>query len=158
MRSILLIITLVCVLPCKGETLNIAVPGYAPPFVIRLGGHNQFTGFSIELMKAVCVRINATCDFKAMSFYKVLEEVGNAQMDLGVGNYSITSEREMFISFTKPIMPSYLQFITLTSSPINTIQDIKGKTVGIELLSVALTVAKQQFQDDVKIINFHTRL
>lgn len=90
-----------------------------------------------------------------MSFYKVLEKVGNNEMDLGVGNYSITDERKMFLSFTKPIMPSFLQFITLTSSPINTIQDIKGKTVGIELLSVALTVAREQFQDDVKIINFH---
>lgn len=124
-RPAILLLLIVCVLcaPTTGIATTGADAG-APdvltvatverkPFAMTVDG--QLTGFSIELWEALASRLGWTYEFRALpAFADMLGQVRDGDVDLAIGNISITAERESSLDFSHAIFDAGLQILIPT--------------------------------------------
>lgn len=130
MRISTIIISLILYNLSHAETLTIAISPFTPPFVIATDENNHYIGFSIEIMETICKQLEVTCDYKPMSFNSAFRAVINKQTDLAIGIIFITRSREDRVLFSLPYLPSAMRFITMSDNPVETIEGLRGKTIG----------------------------
>ncbi|WP_083191084.1 transporter substrate-binding domain-containing protein [Legionella jamestowniensis] len=106
----------------------IGTPIFNPPYVITSLSATQ--GFDIDLMNAICTKLQWQCQYKPLKFVNLLNAVRNNQVDLAIGSIVITPERRQEFVFSLPYLPCDGGFTVLKSSPINTIDELQGKRVG----------------------------
>ena len=83
-----------------------------PPFAMQ-SESGEWTGFSIELIRAISQRKNLTVEWqKETVFADMLNLVANNRVDMAAANISITADRERRMDFSQPIYGSGLQIIT----------------------------------------------
>jgi ABC-type amino acid transport substrate-binding protein len=84
-----------------GPTIRVAVMEATPPFSHRApdGG---LTGFNVDIMRALCRAMAATCRFDEMPFQDVLEAVASGRYEVGLANFLRTPEREARVTFSAP--------------------------------------------------------
>ena len=120
------------------NTLIIGTSAQDPPFSSSADKKNHFFGFEIELMTKICMHIKAQCKFTPLIASQILTELATGKIDLAVDAVIIPSnEQEIGILFSLPYLPSSAQFITKKQSPINTLNDIRHKRVGVRLGTLA---------------------
>ncbi|HYH40288.1 MAG TPA: transporter substrate-binding domain-containing protein [Azospirillum sp.] len=84
-----------------GATVRVAVMEATPPFSHR-GPGGALTGFNVDIMRALCRAMAATCRFDEMPFQDVLEAVAAGRYEVGLGNFLRTPEREARVAFSAP--------------------------------------------------------
>lgn len=104
---------------------------YDPPFEYVVNNKDSLAGFEIDLMNAVCKKINEKCQYKPMLIKSIFEQVNEGTIDLAIASIAITKERQANFLFSIPYLESKYQLITLIDSPINKASDINGKTLGV---------------------------
>ena len=114
-----------CYVTAINASLVIGIPYFKPPYVI-----NQFEGFDVDLMHAICKRMNEACVFKQMKFNKLYTALNDGTIDLAMGAITISEKRQMYYVFTLPYKISKSQFLVLKTSNLKSISDLKGKSVG----------------------------
>lgn len=81
-----------------------------PPFATLQNG--SFTGFSIELWRAVAAELQQGSQFEQVeAFSEMLRKVIDDEVDVAVANISITAEREQVLDFSHTIFESGLQIM-----------------------------------------------
>jgi polar amino acid transport system substrate-binding protein len=86
-----------------------------PPFVSKDGA--DYTGFSVDLWKAIAVEIGRDFAWREASNVKdVMAAIESRQADLGIAAISITSEREQKFDFSQPMFESGLQIMVPAKS------------------------------------------
>jgi ABC-type amino acid transport substrate-binding protein len=127
MKWLVLILSLSTLL--FGGTVNaslvIGIPYFKPPYVI-----NQYQGFDVDLMKAICKGLNETCTFEPMEFDKLYAALDNGKIDLAIGAITISEERLKYYIFSLPYKISKGDFVVLKSSDIRSVHQLDGKKVG----------------------------
>ena len=113
------------------EPLVIGTHHFYPPFVEQDDKNGDFSGFDIDLMKAICKKINKQCIFKGMNFVDLLPALETGKVDLTIGAISITVRRKYKYLFSYPYLASYVQYIALSSNPIQSSKNIQDITVGM---------------------------
>lgn len=131
MKRILSILLFIFSSHLFAEPLIIGTMSYDPPYEQQINNKNDFTGFDIEIMNAICKRINRECRFKAVEFSDLLTELNAGQIDLAISAISITKERKKKALFSLPYFVSEVQFMALKSTDINSIKGLKGNKIGI---------------------------
>lgn len=99
---------------------------YDPPFII-----SPRTGFDIDLSRIICTRLQLKCQFIPMTSIKLFQALKNGDVDLAISGIAISSLRKEDFIFSMPYMISQGQFLTLKKSPIDSIDELKGTTVGV---------------------------
>ncbi len=104
-----------------------------PPMGFKENG--EVTGFDIDIAKAVGEKLGVEIEFVYIDWdAKVLElEAGN--IDMIWNGLTITEDRKKEILFSKPYFNNRIVVLTLKDSPINSINDLSDKNVGVELQS-----------------------
>ncbi|KTD42398.1 transporter substrate-binding domain-containing protein [Legionella quateirensis] len=115
----------ICYVTAINASLVIGIPYFKPPYVI-----NQYEGFDVDLMHAICKRLNETCVFKQMVFNKLSTALNEGTIDLAMGAITISQKRQLYYVFTLPYKLSKSQFLVLKNSNLKSISDLKGKQVG----------------------------
>lgn len=83
----------------------------SPPFVTRENG--QYAGMAIELWQSLEGRLRLTSTYRSYpSYRKLIEAVGNGEIDAAVTNLTITRQRAQSIAFTQPWYDSGLRIMT----------------------------------------------
>ncbi|WP_158275543.1 transporter substrate-binding domain-containing protein [Maritimibacter sp. 55A14] len=124
---------MLCVFPEAGpaqtaETLRVATIQRAP-FALRENG--GWTGFSIELWKALGNALGVTTEFTEFeTFPEMLAAVQAQDVDAAVANISITHSREQVLDFSQPIYDSGL----LILKPINDAPSVLKTVLNPDLL------------------------
>ena len=113
------------------QTLTIGITGSNPPFSSRIDQHNHFYGFDIEIMDEVCRRMKVQCQYSAMRFDDFALAIDTNKIDLAIDSIIITPEREKKYLFSQSYLTSRVQFLTNKTSYINSLNDMKGKRVGV---------------------------
>ena len=124
---IVLITTIFSVNAQSLNTLNIGVQSYAPPFSIQVDKKKHFTGFEAQLIATVCKRLQIDCIFHPLEAEFFFTQLLTHKIDLAIGEIDITLAREKQFIFSISYMISNGEFITKNSSPITTVEAIKGK-------------------------------
>lgn len=87
------------------ETLQVAITDTAPPFAYR-DDKGVLKGFNVDLVNALCQRLQRNCKIEVLRFPEVIPAVGGGRFDLGVANTLRTPEREKLVRFSRVIWRS----------------------------------------------------
>lgn len=83
----------------------------APPFAMT-NEQGQWYGISIDLMKAIAIKLNADLEFTENSLSELITGVEDGKLDASIAAISITPEREQVIDFTHQYFGSGLAIVT----------------------------------------------
>lgn len=106
----------------------------ANPFVIKTE-HNQYSGISIELWKAIAADINLDYEIREFSLPDLIESVKKKEVDIAVSPLTITAEREQFLDFTHSYYTTGLG-IAVKRKDSNSIISYVNKIFSLEFIRV----------------------
>ena len=96
------------------EVLSLYMSGvvHDPPYLIK-GKNGEWTGFSVNILKAVDKELKIPYEFKEMKFSELLNSLKENRIDLAVDGLFLLAEREKYIHFTVPLGSTRLTLATL---------------------------------------------
>lgn len=131
--------------PLWAQGLLIATIAHAPPFEY-LDGHKELTGFDIDLMTALCQRMNRSCQFKIYEFAEVLPALKKGEVDLAIAALVITPERRLDFLFSLPYKLAKLNFVSLAQAKFSKVSQLEDKRIGLYHSSPDSAFIKARFQ------------
>ncbi len=133
---VLVLVLTACVLSSCGkkeEASAIKVytnPEY-PPFEYMEG--ETATGYDIDMIKAIAEKAGFEVEIVPTQFASVITEVLNDKNAIGVSGISITDERKESVNFSEGYINAGLIVVQHVDSGFATIDDLKGKKIGVQL-------------------------
>jgi lysine-arginine-ornithine-binding protein len=119
----------------NGE-LRVGTDATYPPFETAEGG--QFTGFDIDIAAAIARELGVRATFVNAGFDGIFPALQNGSFDIVMSSVTITSERSATMLFTDPYYDSgQLISVRREAQGVETPDDLKGKTVGVQINTTA---------------------
>ncbi len=128
-----------------------------PPMGYR-DKNGQIVGFDIDLARDVAKKLNRPVEFKPIDWNAKEVELASGRIDAIWNGLSITPEREKKISFSTPYMKDEQIVVVLQNSPIQNLEDLKGKVVGVQNGSTSLAAfqSNKDIYDNVKNVKLYS--
>lgn len=124
------LISLISYAQNETQTLKIGTLIFNPPFETSDAKRNVYTGFEIDMMMAVCQRLNVTCQFVPVATVNdVFMGLAAHQFDVAVASL-IVLKGDGEHAFSLPYLPSGIQFFTKKDSKFNQLNDILSSHIG----------------------------
>ncbi|TCL64180.1 ABC transporter substrate-binding protein [Rhizobium sp. BK251] len=101
-----------------------------PPFEYK-NEKGTFEGFEVDIVTEAAKRAGLTPDIADYGFQALFAATSSKRIDVAISSITITPERLKSQSFTQPYYDSDMGVATKTDSPIASLADLKGKTVGV---------------------------
>ncbi len=133
-----------CGEPSSQHHLIIGTSADYPPFEFYQDG--EIVGFEADLMRMIAKELKKELVIKDMPFEGLIASLQSKRIDLGLSALSQTVERSEKVDFSIPYHHSYTVMIVKADSPIETPQDLKGQTVGVQQGSSYEAAIQQQWQ------------
>ena len=103
-----------------------------PPWEYVVG--DKIVGWDIDIAREIANALGVQLEIRDMRFAGLLEAVRKGDVDLAISAITWTSEREKVLEFS---MPYYLESIVVVTkaarTDINKVEDLYGKTVGVQI-------------------------
>ncbi|MGC9051210.1 ABC transporter substrate-binding protein [Pyrobaculum sp.] len=103
-----------------------------PPWEWVMG--DKIVGWDVDIAREIANALGVQLEIRDMRFAGLLEAVRNGDVDLALSAITWTTEREKVLEFS---MPYYLESIVVvtkaTRNDINKVEDLYGKTVGVQI-------------------------
>lgn len=99
--------------------------------------NNELTGFDIDYAKAAGTKMGKEVTFQPIDWSSKESELNSGRIDLIWNGYTITDERKEKVLFTKPYLENSQVVVVLEKSDITKIDELAGKTIGLQSLSSA---------------------
>ncbi|MGY3729154.1 amino acid ABC transporter substrate-binding protein [Lactococcus termiticola] len=105
-------------------------------------------GFDIDLANAVFKEYGIKVKWQPINWSMKEAELKKGDIDLIWNGYGITKEREQQVLFSEPYMASKQEILNKKSSNITKVEDMKGKTAGVQAGSSGYS----DFNDQPKVL------
>ena len=128
-----------------GEPLTVGSDIPYPPF--EQGKSGNYTGFDIELMEAIAEKIGRKAEFQDTSFETIFRDVAQGKFEAVISAATITEEREKAVDFSNPYYLSEQAVLVKEGSDVKSLEDLEGKTVGVQQGTTGLELAKEELGD-----------
>jgi ABC-type amino acid transport substrate-binding protein len=125
-----------------GEPLTVGSDIPYPPF--EQGKAGNYTGFDIELMEAIAEKMGRKAEFQDTSFETIFRDVAQGKFEAVISAATITEEREKAVDFSNPYYLSEQAVLVKEGSDIKSLEDLEGKTVGVQQGTTGLELAKEE--------------
>lgn len=140
-------------------------PEAYPPFT-TFNSKNEWEGFEIDLLAALCKQMDADCKIVSLAWDGLIPALNAKKIDMIFNSMSITDERKKIIDFSDKYYNSPAEIIGGKDAPnVSTVDnpdgkggkianpaDLKGKTVGAQSGTIHADYAQKYFKDStVKI-------
>ncbi|EFL88667.1 transporter substrate-binding domain-containing protein [Ahrensia sp. R2A130] len=102
------------------------------PFYARTAG-GEWKGFEIEVGEALCKAMNEECVWVPIAWDGIIPALTSNKIDAIVASMSITEERMKTIDFSNKYYNTPAALIAPKASEIKSLDDLKGKTVGVQV-------------------------
>lgn len=112
------------------DTVRFASSATYPPFE-SLDANNQIVGYDMDLAKALCEQMKASCTFTNQAFDSLIPALKFKRYDAVISGMDITPERQKQVSFTQPYYANSA-IIIAHKGKYKTFEDMKGLRVGME--------------------------
>ncbi|MDE7295077.1 MAG: transporter substrate-binding domain-containing protein [Oscillospiraceae bacterium] len=86
------------------EKLVMATNAEFPPYELMVG--EDVGGFDVDMMRAVCAKLNMELEIKNMEFDTIITAVESGTVDVGVAGMTITDDRKERVDFSDPYTTS----------------------------------------------------
>lgn len=135
-------------------------PEAYPPFT-SLNAKNQWEGFEIDLLAALCKQMDADCKIVSIAWDGLIPALNGKKIDMIFNSMSITDERKKVIDFSDKYYNSPAEIIGTKDAPNVTVvdnpdgkggkianpADLKGKTIGVQTATIHADYAAKYFKD-----------
>ena len=116
--------------------LRVGTDATYPPFETVEG--DQYSGFDIDLVNAIAKEMGVRARFINSGFDGIFPALQNGTFDAVISSVTITPERKASMLFTDPYYDSgQLIAVREGTQGISTPDDLKGKTVGVQINTTA---------------------
>ncbi|HEY2420790.1 MAG TPA: ABC transporter substrate-binding protein [Neobacillus sp.] len=123
------------------KTLTVATSADFAPFESR-DPSGKIIGFDADLAKNIADELGYKLEIKDMKFDGLVGALQAKRVDMVLAGMSATEKRKKNVDFSTTYNHSGEMFITLKDSSIKTVDDIKGKTLGVQLGTIQEEGAK----------------
>ena len=124
----------------KGTLIVETSPDF-PPFEYLYG--QEYTGIDMDIMRAIGYDINYRIEFRQNTFDSIIVSVQQGKCDLGASGFTIDEDRAKQVDFSTPYAEIHQVVVVKEGSPIQTVDDLKGKTVSVQLGTSGATYAEE---------------
>lgn len=124
------------------EILTVGTEPAFPPFEMQAPDGKGFTGFDIDLFKAIGEEADLEIQFQSMPFDGLIPALQSQTIDAAISGMTITPERAQTVDFTRPYFQSGLAIAVRKESKgeIQSFADLENKKVAV---AIGTTGAKQ---------------
>lgn len=129
----------------SGKTLTMATEATFPPYEYMDGG--EIVGIDVEIAREIANEMGATLVIENMNFDAVIPAVNSGKADFGAAGMSITEARLKEVDFSIEYATSMQVIVTKADSGITGEADLAGKTVGVQMGTVADIVLTEDYPD-----------
>ena len=99
-----------------------------------LGSDNQVAGVDVDLSKAIADKIGVKLEVTNMDFDGLIPALIAGKGDMVAAGLTITDERKQSVDFSDPYADAtQLIIIKADNTAIKSVDDLKGKTIGVQL-------------------------
>ena len=125
-----------------------------PPFEY-VNEKGQIVGIDIEIAKRIAKELGVELEIKDMKFAALIEALKNGLVDIVLADMTPTPQREQTVDFSIPYYFSKGNaLITLKGKEIRSIDELKGKKVGVQLGTIQEEWAQENLKDIVTIVSY----
>jgi arginine/lysine/histidine transporter system substrate-binding protein len=124
------------------KVLTMATSADFAPFESR-DPSGKIVGFDIDLAKAIAGELGYKLEIKDMKFDGLIGAIQAKRVDMVLAGMSTTEKRKKNVDFSTAYNHSGEIFMTLKDSSIKTLDDLKGKTLGVQLGTIQEEGAKE---------------
>lgn len=116
----------------------------------------EFSGFDIDLIKAVADKAGYDVKIMNMGFDALIPALSSGTIDVIASGISITEERQKKVDFTTPYYQSGLSYLIRKDSAdqIKSFDDLKGKRLAVQIGTTGAEYAKNV--EGAKVASFNT--
>ncbi len=109
---------------------------YKPFEYIDTAKSDEIIGFDVDLAKAIAGKLGYKVEVVDMDFGGLVTAVKNGQADFVMAGMTPTAEREKNVDFSDIYYTANHMIVTSKSSKIESVKDLEGKTVGVQMGSI----------------------
>lgn len=111
--------------------LTVGTNAEFPPFEF-VDDNGEADGFDIALIKAIGEKLGVEVEVENMEFASLVSSIGN-KIDVAIAGMTVTDERKESVDFSNSYYEAVQYVILSEGSEIATADDLKGKTIGVQL-------------------------
>jgi len=126
-----------------------------PPFEVEdPEAPSGYSGFDIDLLQAIADNLGLDLAVQDTGFDGLQSGTALAagQCDIGASAITITPEREQNLDFTDPYYDSLQSLLVPADSDIKSIDDLAGRTVGVQQGTTGQTYAEENAPEDAELL------
>ena len=121
-----------------------------PPYEF-VDDNNNIVGIDAEIAKAVADKMGYTLEIKDMEFDSLITAVQSGAIDFALAGMTVTDERKESVNFSDTYATGVQVIIVPEKSAIATVDDLSGKTIGVQAGTTGDIYCTDEFgQDKVK--------
>lgn len=129
-------------------TLVVGTSADYPPYEFHLlsDEEGELVGIDIDIAKVIARELGVQLEIKDLIFSRIFKSLESGQIDLAIAGLSPTEERQKVASFSD-VYYQAIQCVIIrkeNSERIKTIEDLRGKKVGVQKDSLQEDMAKGQ--------------
>ena len=102
-----------------------------PPMGFR-DENNEIVGYDVDLAKEVAKRLGVELALQPIDWAAKEQELNTGEIDCIWNGFTITEERKNNVLYSPPYLKNAQVIVVKGDSPINTMADLAGKTVGTQ--------------------------
>lgn len=147
LKKIFVIITLCLLVGCgknDNELVLITEAGFAPYEFYENG---EIVGVDIEIGKEIAKELGKELVVKDVAFDFIINEIKSGKGDIGAAGMSINDERKEQVDFSIEYVVSNQVVVVKNDSNIKSIDDIKDKTISVQLGTTADLYLHKNYKD-----------
>lgn len=116
----------------EAKVLEMGTSAEFPPFESR-NASGDFVGFDIDMANRIAEELGYELKITDMKFDGLIGALQNDRVDLVIAGMSATDSRRENVDFSTEYHFSGEMFVTAKGADLKSIEDLKGKTVGVQL-------------------------
>lgn len=139
----------------QSKTLKAGMDAAFAPFEFQDDKSKDFTGFDVDLMKALAKQMGYQVQFNNSSFDGLIPALDAGNIDVIISGMTITPERAQKVNFSKPYYKSGLSIVVRNdNSTIKDFRDLEGKRIAVQIGTTGAEYAKKI--KNAKVREFNT--
>lgn len=125
------------------KVLTMGTSADYPPFEsVDTAKSDEIVGFDIDLAKAIAGKLGYQVKVKDIDFGGLIQSLKSGEVDFVLSGMTPTEKRKKNVDFSDIYYTARHMIVSKKDSGINSLADLKGKTVGVQLGSIQEGKAK----------------
>lgn len=133
-------------LTVKEGVLTMGTNAYFPPYEYYEG--DDIVGIDVDIAQAIADKLGLKLEVQDMEFDSIITAVQAGKVDMGLAGMTVTDERKKNVNFTDSYANGIQSVVVTEDSDIATVDDLKGKKIGVQLSTTGDIYATDDYGSD----------